>query len=56
MNRRSVNSANAIIDGDRIICPDVPGMAELLEGHGMTFTREVRRFTPIGQITDHGHV
>lgn len=34
-----------------IVCPDVPGMAELLEYHRIPFTRAVQPFTPVG-LTD----
>jgi len=38
-----------------IVCPDVPGMAEVLDSHRIPFTRARRPFTPIGHVPDHRH-
>jgi urease accessory protein len=43
-----------IVD-DAIVCPDALGMDELLKYHAIPFFREHRRFTPLGQISDHHH-
>jgi hypothetical protein len=31
-----------------IVCPDLPGMAEVLAHHHIPFARAVRPFTPVG--------
>jgi len=38
-----------------IVCPDAPGMEQVLVYHGIPFSRELRPFTPIGHIPDHQH-
>jgi len=38
-----------------IVCPDVAGMAQVLDYHRIPFTRARRPFTPIGQLPDHRH-
>jgi urease accessory protein UreE len=40
---------------NEIVCADVPGMEQVLAYHGIPFTRDIRPFTPIGQIPDHQH-
>jgi urease accessory protein len=40
---------------DAIVCAEVPGMEQVLLYHSIPFSREVRPFTPIGQIPDHQH-
>ena len=40
---------------DAIVCPDALGMHEILTYHAIPFARERRRFTPLGQFTDHLH-
>jgi urease accessory protein UreE len=44
-----------MIADEAIICPDALGMDQLLTYHAIPFAREVRRFTPIGQASDHQH-
>lgn len=44
-----------MIADEAIICPDALGMDQLLTYHAIPFVREVRRFTPIGQVSDHQH-
>jgi urease accessory protein UreE len=44
-----------MIADDAIVCPDALGMDELLKYHAIPFLREHRRFTPLGQISDHQH-
>jgi urease accessory protein len=44
-----------MIEADAIVCADVPGMEQILEQHGMPFTRETRPFTPVSGIADHRH-
>lgn len=43
-----------ITDG-AIICPDLPGMEQVLVQHGMAFSRSTRPFTPVGLLVDHQH-
>jgi urease accessory protein len=38
-----------------IVCPDVAGMAQVLDHHRIPFTRARRPFTPIGHVPDHRH-
>ena len=44
-----------MIAGDAMVCPDALGMDQILAYHRIPFVRERRRFTPIGQISDHQH-
>ena len=44
-----------MIEGDAMICPDALGMDEILRYHAIPFVREHRRFTPVGQLSDHQH-
>ena len=44
-----------------MVCPDVPGMAQVLEQHGIPFSRGTKPFTPVGMFGDvytagHQHV
>lgn len=43
-----------IVD-EAIICPDALGMDQLMTYHAIPFVRERRRFTPLGQLSDHQH-
>lgn len=38
-----------------IVCADLPGMDLVLDQHGIPFTRERRRFSPVGLLGDHRH-
>lgn len=40
---------------DEIVCADLPGMDLVLSQHGIPFTRERRRFAPVGLLGDHRH-
>src|SRR5262245_671453 len=44
-----------IADG-AILCPDVPGMEQVLNHHGIRFSRATRAFTPVTLVSDHRHV
>lgn len=44
-----------MIADDGIVCADSPGMEQVLRYHGIVFSREVRSFTPVGQIPEHQH-
>src|SRR5262245_10229034 len=51
------NNHQPIMIGDEeIICPDLPGMEDLLRLHGIECVRAIRRFTPLGQPVDHRHL
>ena len=45
----------AMFVDDAIVCPDALGMHEILTYHAIPFVRERRRFTPLGQMSDHQH-
>jgi urease accessory protein UreE len=41
-----------------IVCPDVPGMEQVLTYHGIAFSRSIRAFTPVslgGELPGAGH-
>jgi urease accessory protein len=38
-----------------LLCPDVPGMEQLLEQHEIPYTRAQRRFTPEAPTAGHRH-
>ena len=40
-------------EADAIVCPDVPGMEQVLTYHVIPFTREQRAFTPVSQAPGH---
>ncbi|MGE0448445.1 MAG: hypothetical protein AB7Q29_02565 [Vicinamibacterales bacterium] len=42
-----------MIAGDAIVCPDVPGMEQVLDYHRIPFLRSTRAFTPVS--TGPGH-
>jgi urease accessory protein len=44
-----------MVAADGIVCPEVPGMEQVLSYHAIPFTRERRVFTPMAQIPDHQH-
>jgi urease accessory protein len=49
------NHQPLMIAAGAIICPDVPGMAQLLDQHGIEYFRSTRPFTPVGLLPDHRH-
>jgi urease accessory protein UreE len=50
------NSHQPVMFTEReIVCADLPGMDQVLEQHGIAFTRATRTFTPVGLLTDHRH-
>jgi len=49
------NHQPMMIAADGIVCPDVPGMEELLAQHAIPFARASRPFTPVGHVPDHAH-
>jgi urease accessory protein len=44
-----------MITDEGILCPDVPGVEQVLRLHGIAFHRAVRPFTPVGLTVDHRH-
>jgi len=42
-----------MIADDLLVCADVPGMEQVLNYHGIPFTREMRAFTPVLQPPGH---
>jgi urease accessory protein len=49
-----------MITDEGILCPDLPGMEQVLTYHSIPFSRSVRAFTPLGQAggayaADHQH-
>jgi urease accessory protein len=45
-----------MIDAGSLVCPDVPGMLQVLEYHRIPFVRATRAFTPVlAQNADHRH-
>ena len=45
-----------MITSDALVCPDVPGMRQVLEHYAIPFTTAWRPFTPMGFVAGHGHV
>ena len=44
-----------MISNAEIVCPDVPGMEQVLTYHGIEFSRADRAFTPVSLVVDHQH-
>jgi urease accessory protein len=44
-----------MLSAEGIVCPEVPGMAQLLQQHRVAFSRAMRAFTPVGVVPDHRH-
>ena len=44
-----------MIDGDAIVCADLPGMEQVLAQYGIPFEPENRRFTPVSGSVAHRH-
>ena len=38
-----------------LVCPDVPGVEQLLEQHRMPYTRATQPFTPVATVAGHAH-
>ena len=49
------NHQPLMIADEGIVCPDVPGIPQVLEQHGMPFSRATRAFTPLGALPGHRH-
>lgn len=44
-----------MVTGAGLMCPDVPGVEQLLLQHRMPYTRAMRPFTPAAAVTAHHH-
>ena len=44
-----------MITGDGLVCPDVPGVEQLLEQHRIPYVRDTRPFTPAAAAVGHAH-
>ena len=44
-----------MLTADAIVCPDVPGMDQVLDQHGIPYAREARAFTPVSSMGDADH-
>lgn len=49
------NHLPVMIDSGALVCPDVPGMEQVLELHGIPYSRALRPFTPLAALPDHLH-
>jgi urease accessory protein len=44
-----------MITGAALVCPDVPGVEQLLQQHRMPYARATQPFTPVATVAGHGH-
>ena len=44
-----------MITSDALVCPDLPGVEQLLEQHHMPYVRQRQAFTPAALVTGHSH-
>ena len=44
-----------MITGAALVCPDVPGVEQLLQQHRMPYTRATQPFTPAATVAAHQH-
>jgi urease accessory protein len=44
-----------MVAGDALVCPEVPGMEQLLQQHHMPYVRATRAFTPATAVAAHRH-
>lgn len=49
------NHLPLMIEDGLLVCPDVPGMEQVLALHGIEFSRASRPFTPLAGLPDHRH-
>jgi len=50
------NSHHPVMIADRgLVCPDGPGMEQVLLQHGIAYSRSNLPFTPVGLLLDHRH-
>ena len=44
-----------MITDSALVCPDVPGVEQLLQQHRMPYVRAARAFTPVATVAGHQH-
>jgi len=44
-----------MITDEALVCPDAPGVEQVLQQHHMPYTRATRAFTPATGVTGHSH-
>jgi urease accessory protein len=44
-----------MITDNGLVCPDAPGVEQLLQQHGMTYVRATLPFTPAAALANHQH-
>jgi len=44
-----------MITDEALICPDAPGVEQVLQQHHMPYTRATRAFTPVTAVAGHSH-
>ena len=44
-----------MITDEALVCPDVPGVEQMLQQHHMPYTRATRAFTPATVVAGHSH-
>jgi urease accessory protein UreE len=44
-----------MVAADGLVCPDVPGMEQVLTYHRIAYSRAMRAFTPVGRVPHHQH-
>ena len=44
-----------MITDEALVCPDIPGVEQMLERHRMPFNRQMRPFMPAVTVADHRH-
>jgi urease accessory protein len=49
------NHLPVMIEDGLLVCPDVPGMEQVLALHDIAFSRASRPFTPLAGLPDHRH-
>jgi urease accessory protein len=49
------NHLPVMIEEGVLVCPDVPGVEQVLAVHGIEFSRALRPFTPLAGLPDHRH-
>jgi len=44
-----------MVTSEALVCPDVPGVVQLLEQHRMPYVRRLHAFTPAAVVASHSH-
>ena len=45
-----------MLTDEAIVCPDVPGVEQVLTYHGIPYVRGRRHFTPVTHVSNHQHL